>query len=157
MSKVDVTKNKAIYFVLPMLQLNKSSFGADNFITCMLDKSGYIVVNTAKAVRVDNELYNSPNYVTDYETGNGSINYVFTVPDEYKTDIKLFTEGKYSQLSAKLKIEIGKIPNISQRVLSMLNPQEKDRQELADILGVKPDMIGELSSVPGESNFIKIK
>lgn len=152
--KLDVTKNKAIYFILPMLGLNKSSFGAENFITCYLDKSGFIVVDTKEEINkvaLEHELY-----VTDY-TIDGITRIVFSIPEQYKHDAELFILGKYSQLSSKLKIEIGKIPNLSQKIVSMLNPQAKDRKIIADELGVDVKFIYEISSVPSESNFISIK
>lgn len=151
---VDVTKNKAIYFVLPMLQLNKSSFGADNFITCYLDKSGYIVVNTKN--EVNEVILNHEEYVTDY-VKDGTTMVVFNIPEIHKNDAQLFIDGKYSELSAKLKIQITKIPQISKNITSMLNPQPADKQALADKLGVRVSDIKEISSIPGDSNFVSIK
>ena len=151
---VDVTKNKAIYFILPMLQLNKSSFGADNFITCYLDKSGYIVVNTK--YEVTENILAHKNYITDYQGKDGTM-IVFSIPEEFTNDVPLFVSGKYSQLSSKLKVLIGKIPEVSPNILSMLNPKKSDLESMAHELGVDVKYIKEISSIPSDSNFIYIK
>lgn len=150
-------QNLVTYFILPMLQLNKSSFGADNFINSYLDKEGYVIVNTEKSVLVTNTIYNSPWYITDYERENKSIAYVFGIPEEYKPDINLFNEGKYSELSTKAKIEIARTHSSDSIIVKMMNPQLTDRQKIADELGVNVKDIKEIKSHPGESNYIKIK
>lgn len=150
-------QNLVTYFILPLLQLNKSSFGADNFINSYLDKEGYVVINTEKPVLVTNEVYNNKLYITDYERENKSIAYVFTIPEEYKSDIDLFNEGKYSELSAKAKIEIARTHSSDSIIVKMMNPQLADRQKIADELGVNVKYIMEIKSAPGESNYIKIK
>lgn len=150
-------QNLVTYFILPLLQLNKSSFGADNFLNSYLDVNGYLVVNTEKPILVTNGVYNNENYVTDYERGNRSINYVFTIPTEYQSDVKFFIEGKYSQLSAKAKIEIARTHSSDSIIVKMMNPQLADRQKIADELGVSVKYIKEIKSHPGDSNYIKIK
>ena len=150
-------QNLVTYFILPLLQLNKSSFGADNFINSYLDVNGYLVVNTSKPILVTNTVYNSKYYITDYERDDKSIAYVFAIPEEYSNDIKLFTEGRYSELSAKAKIEIARNQSSESVIVKMMNPQLADRQKIADELGVKVDYIKEIKSSPGESNYIKIK
>ena len=149
--------NMVTYFILPMLQLNKSSFGADNFIDSYLDKEGYIIVTTKKPVLVTNTIYNSPWYITDYEKLDKVIAYVFAVPDEYYNDVVLFNEGKFSELSSKLKIEIARGHSAESIIVKILNPQLKDREVIADSLGVDVKYIKEIQSAPSDSNYIKIK
>ena len=156
-----VMANSANYFMLPMLQLNKSSFGVGNFINSYVDKSGYIVVdlnnNNVGAV-LSSATYDHPQYVTDFDIV-GAVRVVYQVPDVFITDLKVFAEGKYSQFSSELKVAISKYAKVptDDAVIKCLNPQREDRQKIADDLGVRLELVKELLSAPNSSNFIKIK
>jgi hypothetical protein len=146
------------YFIMPLLQLNKSSFGADNFINSYLDKNGYLVVNVKGDENSDYSAIERTEYfITDYRREDGTLNYIFAIPDEYHRDMELFIEGRYSQLSAKAKVAITKTQSSDSFIVKMLNPQIADKQKLADELHVNVDLIKEIKSPPSESNFINIK
>ena len=157
----ELVLNSVMYFMLPMLQLNKSSFGVGNFIDSYIDKNGYIVVDLNR-ITVDgviaNATFNNPHYVTDFDI-NGIIRVVYAIPDEFISDVRLFEKGRYSELSAGLKVLISKYANLVKDdiIIKCLNPQIKDRQKIADDLGVRIDLVRELKSAPDKSNFIKIK
>lgn len=156
--KEELVMNSVMYFMLPMLQLNKSSFGVGNFINSYVDKSGYIAVDVMGDFAVDKNTYKHPQYITDYNVEDG-IRYVYAIPDEYLSDIKLFEQGRYSDLSGPLKAAISKYSNLGSNdiIIKCLNPQLADRQKIADDLGVRVDLVRELLSAPDESNFIRIK
>lgn len=152
-----VSNNISNYLVLPLLQLNKSSFGIDNFINCFVDKQGFIIVNTKEAPLYD--FTKHINYATDYEANDGSLMIVFYIPEEYKNDILLFEKGAYSEFTASAKLRISKYSRLKEdnELIKCLNPSKEDREVLADKLGVKVEDIKELRSAPSEINFMKIK
>lgn len=149
--------NAAMYYMLPMLQLNESSFGVGNFINCYVDKNGYLVVDV-KGTGASSNILNHPHYVTDFNMGD-ILRVVYAIPDEFLSDIKVFESGRYSELSSHLKVAISKYTNLHKNdiIIQSLNPQVKDRQKIADDLGVRVDLVRELMSAPSDSNFIKIK
>ena len=156
--KPTVILNSASYFMLPMLQLNKSSYGVGNFINSYVDKNGYLLVDLVSMTKVGTATIHHPQYVTDFNIGDG-IRVVYAVPDEFMSDVRKFIEGKYSEFSAALKVAISKYSNLAVANIHIkcLNPQKEDRQKIADDLGVRVDLVKELKSAPAECNFIKIK
>ena len=163
--KSTVVMNAAMYYMLPMLQLNESSFGV-GFVNSYVDKSGYIIVDV-NSPNFEPKISQHSQYVTDFniefntfpDNVREGCRIVFAIPDEFLDDIKLFEQGKYSELSAHLKVAIGKYSNLNKSdvIIQSLNPQIKDREKIADSLGVKVELIKELLSAPSSSNFIKIK
>ena len=153
-----LAKNSVMYFMLPMLQLNRASFGVGNFINSYIDRSGYLVVDLVAVPPTASSIYDHEMYVTDFNISTG-LRVVYAVPDEFKSDIRLFEAGKYSQFSAALKVAISKFANLKTEDIHVrcLNPQKEDRQKIADDLGVRVDLVRELKSAPSESNFISIK
>lgn len=153
-----IIRNSVMYFMLPMLQLNKSSFGLSNFINSYIDKAGYLAVDLQTAPSNVASVYEHEYYVTDYNTENG-LRVIYSIPDQFKSDVRLFEEGKYSQFSPELKVLISKYSQLNSNDIHMkcLNPQKEDRQKLADDLGVRVELVRELKSAPAESNYIKIK
>lgn len=156
-AKSEQKQNLVTYFILPMLQLNKSSFSADNFINSYLDKDGYLIVNTKDEIQVNNTIYNHEYYITDYTKDDGTVMYVFAIPKDYADDMQLFIDGKYSKLSTKLKVEIARTQSAESIIVKMLNPSKDDLQKIADDLHVNVKLVSELKSHPSDANFIKIK
>lgn len=156
--KIAIMMNSASYFMLPMLQLNKSSFGVGNFINSYIDKSGYIAVDLRAMTAVGTATIHHPDYITDFNIAGG-IRVVYAIPQEFIQDLDRFIEGKYSQFSAALKVAISKYSNLvaTNMHIKCLNPQKEDRQKIADDLGVRVDLVRELKSAPAECNYIKIK
>ena len=156
--KSTVIMNSTTYFMLPMLQLNKSSFGVGNFINSYVDKSGYIVVDLLAMTPVGTSTIHHSQYITDFNI-DGGVRVVYAIPDEYLADIKVFQDGEYSQFSSDLKVAISKYSNLVATNIHIrcLNPQKEDRQKIADDLGVRIDLVKELKSAPAECNYIKIK
>ena len=156
--KSTVIMNSTIYFMLPMLQLNKSSFGVGNFINSYVEKNGYIAVDLVAMTPVGTSTIHHPQYITDFNI-DGGVRVVYVIPDEFLADIKVFEAGEYSQFSSGLKVAISKYSNLGTNNIHIkcLNPQKEDRQKLADELGVRIELVKELKSAPSESNYIKIK
>lgn len=153
--------NSVCYFILPMLQLNKSSFGVGNYVESYIDSNGYVVVDLKRSTAMGNvptNTYNHPQYVTDYDTED-TTRVVYFIPNEFRNDVEKYINGKYSELSAELKVAISKYANLptNDLIIKSLNPQMKERQEKADDLGVRVELIKELFSAPHDGNFIKIK
>jgi len=56
----------------------------------------------------EDELYQHPNYLRDFdfEEGSSYATYVFSVPDEFKSDFELVKLGKINEISEKYKARI---------------------------------------------------
>lgn len=156
--KSTVILNSATYFMLPMLQLNKSSFGVGNFINSYLDKSGYLLVDLKAMTPVGTSTIHHPQYITDFDIEAG-VRVVYVIPQEFIQDLDRFIDGKYSQFSPALKVSISKYSNLDANNIHIkcLNPQKEDKQKIADELGVRVDIVKELKSAPAECNFVKIR
>ena len=93
------------YYLLPLLGLSKNTFGQfyqDAKITRDRDAIVVYLYPGCKEPFWENE-----NYQTDY-TVDRVVYAVFAIPKEWKEDIDLFCEGKYSRMSELAKSKIYK-------------------------------------------------
>jgi hypothetical protein len=99
------TESLVAYYILPTIGLNFKTFGVF-FKTAKLTKdlSG-IVVTLARGCK--EPFWENYYYQKDYDLGADTIA-IFRVPDFFVNDVKLFAEGKYSQMSTTIKRKICK-------------------------------------------------
>jgi hypothetical protein len=84
------------YYVMPLLKMNKHSFGGDKYFdnSYLNDKGLVVVVGQDCPVRYWEFDY----FKTDF-TKDGKIIILFKIPEHFHQDILLFTEGLYSKMS----------------------------------------------------------
>jgi hypothetical protein len=130
MSKLNIVPadhNTSVYFVLPLLSLNKFSFGENNFCNSFLSFNGKImpvVFEKEKAGR----YWEHPYYRTDFdieldENIKGTV-IVYDPPSQFSDDISKFLDGQYSRFSLEAKEMIYKHSGLPYRVA---NPAEPGR------------------------------
>lgn len=94
---------RATYYVLPLISLNKFSFGPpENFINAYLSKtSSKLLVKVKNSSLAYPIVFNeSPlESFTDTEL-------VFTIPGQFKRDLEMFWQGRYSQFREEAKRQI---------------------------------------------------
>jgi len=96
-NKTELKINLSTYYILPLLKLNKSSFGEDNFIKSQVTKYGEVVVYI-KNGDVAGDYYNHENFGADVEDEDG-VMIIYNVPDRHLEDYQMFIESKYSKMS----------------------------------------------------------
>ena len=81
------------FYLLPLLKLNKGSFGKNNFINSYLGrKKNKLIVKLKKEVE---DTYNQhDNYETDFTDEEGNIIVVFKIPRRFLPIVGLFRQGK---------------------------------------------------------------
>lgn len=84
------------YYLLPLLKISYRKFGA-YFLDAKLtrDLSGIVVI---LAHGCKDPYWEHENYQNDYDTNLHTI-VLFSIPDEFKSDVELFSNGKYSKIS----------------------------------------------------------
>lgn len=160
--------NLCNYFILPLLGLNKLSYGEGNFINSYLSKENDLVVELDKDTDTS-VLEEHIHYATDLYWEDKLV-VIYAIPDEFKSDCELFREGKYSRFSAKSKDLIKKNsgltymkqidPKDPKKVISnprllALDRNKELRHRMEEELGVKISPEDELLSIPDENNFHK--
>lgn len=161
-------------YVLPLLGLNQWSFGtstSDNFINSYVSEDDqYLVVEVVNPLAP--KLMNH-NYYRFCLTKPSSFLYLFEIPMAFKSDIRRFREGKYSQFSESAKTMIRKNSGLRYRVpkpgggvtsARELLALDKDsalrdalEKELSNIGSpVKIEHDAELASIPGDDNFYSL-
>jgi len=161
--------NLCTTYILPMLGLNRFSFGtnSDSFMNSYLSEDDkHIVVETTRQVSA--LITNNPAYRFKFDRG-GKFYAVFEIPNFYLGDVKKFREGKYSHFLDATKEQIKKKSGLNYRVplpgggvrsareLLALDKDEQLRKALENELGVKIDSKAELASIPGADNFFDLK
>lgn len=151
--------------MLPLIGLNKSSFGIGNFINSYVDETNeFIIVEMLQITNVVKvHQYFKFHFIKD------SITYcVFQVPEEHRKAVELFRKGKYSQFPTESKMAIIKKSGLKYRVPSPkgtlitareLLALEKDKtlkNALEDELAVKIDANAELASIPDDIEFFDL-
>ena len=157
--RVKGSETLATYMMLPMLKLNKASFGVGNFSNCYVDRKGLIIVDLVDITKAtESSTVKHEHYLTDYNVDDVT-RIIYDVPKEYIDDIAKFEKGAYSQLSSDYKVALSKYGLLGQNdiIMKSLNPQMEDRQKIADDLGVKVSLVKELKSAPSENNFLSVK
>lgn len=94
-------ENLVVYYILPMVQVNKVSFGR-SFKNAYLSEDGSTVyVELTK--NMHNPLYKrNPNHITDV-VKSGVLFAVFKIPAKFYSDVLQFMNGQYSKFDSKTK------------------------------------------------------
>mgnify|MGYP006935311386 CR=1 FL=1 len=155
------------YYMLPLIGLNKLSFGR-GFKASYLDKQG-LKVYVELSRNMHTPLYKTnPNYITEIVYNN--IKFIqFVMPTEFLNDSALFIVGQYSKMSLKAKKIIyttSTLPynstmgsfTVSHPVLQALDRTKTLRKFLSDELGLRniSDSL-ELIDKPHDDWFIESK
>lgn len=155
-------------YILPLIELNKDSFGKGNFIGSYLSMDlRHIVVEVKEAVNLENHR----EYVMDFTTEQDTVFIVFRLPSRFKVTAIKFSEGKYSEFSSEAKTLIKqksglryKVPGRPGRVLTDRELLVLDKDpDLKKIMEIELEAVGqiprdaELLDVPSSKNFIDLK
>lgn len=160
------SNNLCSTYMLPLVGLNRMSFGGTNFITSYVDEDN---VHIVAEVRIVTSVIQQMHCFRFEFTRDGCTYAVFEIPSILRDTVKLFREGKYSQFSEESKSVIRKKSGLpykvpkgtkyeSARELLALDKDQKLRealeQELSNIGSpVRINSSAELASIPGEDNF----
>lgn len=158
-------------YILPLLDLNKESFGgSDNFINSYVNDDDSIVI--VQLSRPYAGITTNKFYKFDF-TRDNSIYYVFDVPGKFLPTVRKFREGKYSQFQEEAKNVIKKRSGLSWRVTNSKGGVTTARELLAldrdkslreylekNLSGPGSPVIispeAELMDIPNEGNFYKL-
>lgn len=164
------SNNLCDIYILPLVNLNPTSFGIGNFVNSYLDTTDQYVI--VKMKQVSNFIKTHSYYRFEFEEGTNQL-VAFEVSLEFKPTLKLFREGKYSKFPEDVKSIIrkrsGLIYNVPQsngkkmtaRELLVLDKDPALRKRLEEELSnpsspvvISPE--AELGSIPGEDNFFEL-
>ncbi len=127
-----ITKTEATRFLLPMLgdKSHRDEFFVNKyFINAFIGDSNkpeldnhlvlqYHFVPTVKFIQFERELLIMKDIVADYDyDSNGTVMYVFKIPDEHQNDYVKFLQGRYSEFSIMYKLTIMKFWNLDDTAL----------------------------------------
>jgi len=160
--------NLCSVYILPLLGLNKLSFGtSERFITSYVSEDDlHVVVECTHPYTA--VITNHPNFKFSMEK-DGKYFAVFNVPEFYLSDVKKFRKGKYSQFSESAKQLIIKKSGLAYRrptadgkfstdlKLLALTKDKELKKHWETLLQVKIDDDAELASIPGEDNFYRLE
>src|SRR5450631_3633337 len=103
-----VTKhNLCTWYMLPLIYLNKASFGEGNFIESFINSSGSTL--TVEVVMLDmchRDCLASPYLLRCNEMPQQYAMLWYYLPRRWKSDFELFKAGKFSKFSARAKHNI---------------------------------------------------
>lgn len=116
---------------------------------CLLLKG----MDTEHCKNIITDLRKHENYIMDYDPDPEHALFIFSIPDEFKDDYKLFREGKYSRFSTRLKdVILGS--KTSGKDYKILTKSESYRREMEEDLEVSISPDAELLDPPKESKEI---
>lgn len=161
--------NICTYYLLPLVKLNKFSFGDNNFKQCFVSRDGsklYVAV-----ARIPDFVHKKEEYLGTTILPNGDMALIFGLHPLWREDFQSFIAGRYSKLSRQAKDAVlaysglpfgqmtrdGSIPFTDSRILAIdPDPQSraKLRRALMSELGVDIPVDQELISIPTEQNYI---
>ena len=106
-----VEKTQATRFMLPLVSAHSGeqfpSYLKDGFENCYLyseDKIILVYTITDDIKNLDENFSKNKLFVDSIDIGNEQkVGYIFNIPEEYKNDMELFKEGKYSEFSDDYK------------------------------------------------------
>lgn len=110
--------NKSYHFIMPVLGSQSPKFRVNNeFCNCFIGMEGeeeygeyvyllYRFNGSKEFLDFEFSLKNHPMYLTSINPDPYHIMYKFRIPERYKEDINLITEGKYSYVSKPYKDRI---------------------------------------------------
>lgn len=158
-------ENLCTYFILPILRLNKFSFGGSNFIDSYLTKDcKHIAAKVYDSEIISRTVKVHAGFVKE-EIRDGYSVLFFKIPPRHIKDVITFKNGQYSKLPEEVKnmiyggsgldykVSKGSKINTDLRLLALVRHQslfDMWEKELDTILG--PD--DELLEPPGSRSFI---
>lgn len=105
----EVDKAQATKFLLPLISPFQGScwdLMRDGFENCYLynDSKLIIVYRVTEDIKdLDEKFKSNESYIESKDVGDNKVGYLFNIPEKHIEDVKLFKEGKYSQLSEDAK------------------------------------------------------
>lgn len=137
--------NLATYFMLPLLKLNHTNFGGDNFINCYITLTRQVVVVVKDKEEVTWEYWKHQNYVTDFDD-QGTTTIIFELPSVFDKDYDNFVEGRYSKFDPITKDVIKKYSGLDyMRPAGTVHGRTPDGELVYDTKG-KPVMVPQHTS-----------
>lgn len=163
-------ENLCTHFILPLLKLNKFNFVVSNYMNSYLitvPEKLFIAVQIIDPSLLDSKVYLLSTYYGNYKDENDYYYIVYEIPENWKADVQLFIQGKYSKFSAKAKSSIitwSRLEYCTRKVGSkkmysdirlMALTQENSLREMWEKAIAPAEKIqGELLSIPDETSFI---
>ena len=156
-------ENLVTYYILPLLGLNKATFG-NHFKNAFIDELGLKVYVELKS-NMNTVLYKqNPNYITEV-LFKGDKFIQFVVPSKHLQDTAYFIKGQYSKMdknSKKIIYKTSTLPynatmgsfSVSHPILQALDKTKTLRTFLNNTCGITLNE-EELMSSPDESWFIE--
>jgi hypothetical protein len=155
--------NLSAYFLVPIIISQGRTYGGfvNSYLYCVNDKCAeagdmnhttdvdYIYIELS---RISFDLSTHKRYKYDFKTKEDTFIYVFDITD-FKDDIELFIQGKYSKLSQKLKNILCKSESPStgemySNIYKILYRTQDKREKLEKLIGEKLSDDAELCSSP---------
>jgi len=97
------THNIVTYYILPLLKFNYKTFGHYYMTTELFPSLDGIKLKLMSGCR--EEFWKHDNYEVDYSVENET-HAIFSIPREFKDDVVLISQGKYSKISDRAKLMI---------------------------------------------------
>lgn len=161
--------NLCTYYLLPLVRLNKFSFGPDNFVQCYTSRDGSKLYVELKDI--PEFIYHREDYLGVTILPSGGLAVVIELPDIWWEDYTKFVTGQYSKFSPEARECIcaysGLLENQNiinehyiyrdSRIIAIEDNTEartKLRRLLSKELDVFIPIGAELISIPSDSNFI---
>ena len=161
-------ENLVTYYMLPLVMVNKLSFGK-HFKSAFIDKQGLKIYVELKSNMLAPLYKQNPNYITELVLDRAML-VQFVVPSKFIKDADFFIKGKYSQMSKEAKKIIyltSTLPynstmgsfSVSHPILQALDKTKTLRAFLNKTCGLDltEDSSEELMESPDETWFIEHK
>lgn len=156
--------NLSAYFLLPIVlsQGRKYKGLVDSYLYCVNDKytdGGDVTYLYGEFTGIDYSLTTNKRYVDHFKSKTGNHICVFDITD-FKDDVELFVQGKYSKFSQRLKdilcrSESPKEGEMFSNVYKILYRTQDKRERLELLIGQKLGLEAELCSSPDIEEEIK--
>jgi len=164
--------NLATYYLLPLLKLNKLSFGApQNFVNCYVSSKGDCLLIKLRVMMPF--LYRNEDFIADYIDEDKLTCIVLRIPEKYTEDVAWFMTGKYSKFSVDARELIRSYSGLiyrqqhpetgrsttDARLMAIEESEEQRsllRNKLEDELGCSLPLDAELMSKPSDNNYIQL-
>lgn len=100
-------RNLTSWFLLPLINLNRSSFGEGNFIESYVNTEGSVLTVEVISLVYCESFKGHDQYLEEHEPMDDRYASVwFSLPFEWREDFLRFKYGKYSQFSTRAKRRI---------------------------------------------------
>ena len=108
--------NLSTYFLLPLAQLSKFSFGDSNFVESYVTPDGSTLIVELIDLNLSPDFSAHPEFLRE-ESGQNCFMY-FELSKRWQPDFEMFKLGKYSQMSYEAKIMIYQFSQLVYRSIS---------------------------------------